>query len=85
MRETMRSGPSVRRGMHPAREDAQPTFDDFSEKADSERDLASDRALSHDVETNPRVPEKSRSTAHDDDPFGDEENSEVKYRTLTWW
>lgn len=27
-----------------------------------------------------------RQSKHDrGDPFGDEENSEVKYRTMTWW
>lgn len=24
-------------------------------------------------------------TEHDNDPFGNEEFGEVKYRTLTWW
>ena len=85
MRETMRNGPPVRHGMHPAAEDMRSTFDDFSEKEDSERHLTNDRAASNDVETRPSVSEKRRSGAYDDDPFGDEENSEVKYRTLRWW
>ncbi|KAJ4363780.1 hypothetical protein N0V95_000974 [Ascochyta clinopodiicola] len=80
MRDTMRSGAPMRHGMHPAAEDVR-----FSEKAESERDLTSDRTNSRDVENSPHAPEKSRPRAHDDDPFGDEENSEVKYRTLRWW
>ena len=85
MRETLRSNPPVRRGMHPAPEDVRSAFDDFSEKAESERDLASDRATSRDTETRPPIAEKRRSGAHDDDPFGDEGGNEVKYRTLRWW
>lgn len=85
MRETMRNGPPIRRGMHPAAEDMPSAFDDISEKAGSERDLTSERTTSRDVETRPQVPEKRQPGAHDDDPFGDEENSEVKYRTLRWW
>jgi hypothetical protein len=85
MRETMRSGPPMRRGMHPVVENAQSTFDDLSEKENSERDLTSERGTSHDVETTPQISEKKRSGAHDDDPFGDESNSDVKYRTLRWW
>lgn len=27
----------------------------------------------------------SRSTDEKSDPFGDESNSEVKYRTMAWW
>lgn len=87
MRETLRSHPPVRRGMHPAPEDMRSAFDDFSEKeAGSERDLTSDRATSRDTESRPHGIEKKRSTnAHDDDPFGDEGENEVKYRTLRWW
>lgn len=84
MRETLRTNPSVRRGMHPAPEDLRSAFDDFSEKAGSEHDLTSDRATSRDTESRP-VAEKRRSSAHDDDPFGDEGENEVKYRTLRWW
>ena len=85
MHETLRSGPPVRHGMHPAPGDMRSAFDDFSEKEDSGPDLTSNRTASNDVETRPSVSEKRRSGAHDDDPFGDEENSEVKYRTLRWW
>lgn len=81
----MRSGPPVRRGMEPAPEDIRSTFDDSSEKAESERDLTSERAASRDTESRPQVAEKRRSDAHDDDPFGDEGDNEVKYRTLRWW
>ncbi|KAF2630025.1 amino acid transporter [Macroventuria anomochaeta] len=85
MRETMRNGPPVRRSMHPAAEDLQSVFDDFSEKPESEGDLTSNRTTSRDTETRPQIAEKRRSSAHDDDPFGDEGENEVKYRTLRWW
>lgn len=86
MRETLRSGPPVRRGMHPAPEDVRSTFDELSEKGESEHDLTSDRATSRDTETRPPVGvEKRRSGSYDDDPFGDEGENEVKYRTLRWW
>ena len=71
--------------MHPAAEDVQSAFDDFGEKADSERDLKSDLDTGRDVEARPQVPENRRPSTREDDPFGDEENSEVKYRTLRWW
>lgn len=80
MRETMRNQPAVRRGMHPAAEDMPSAFDDDSEKTSIERDRATS-----DVEAGPQVPEKRPTKAHDDDPFGNEEDSEVKYRTLRWW
>ncbi|KAJ4987307.1 amino acid transporter [Stagonosporopsis vannaccii] len=85
MRETMRDGPPVRRGMHPAPEDVRSAFDDFGEKAESERDLTSGRTTSHDTAATPQVAEKRRPSVHDDDPFGDEGENEVKYRTLRWW
>lgn len=94
MRETLRTGPPVRRGMHPAPEDMRSAFDDFSEKGESERDLtsnelSSNRATSRDTDTRPAVDvekkEKRRSESHGDDPFGDEGDNEVKYRTLRWW
>ena len=28
---------------------------------------------------------QTRETNASDDPFGDESNSEVKYRTMSWW
>lgn len=31
------------------------------------------------------VPSKSKGSMGKDDPFGDETNSEVKYRTMAWW
>ncbi len=79
MRDTLRSGPPVRHGMHPAPDEA------FGEKAESERDLTSDRAMSRDAESRSYTANKRRSNAHDDDPFGDEGDNEVKYRTLRWW
>ena len=30
-------------------------------------------------------PSKSKGSMGKDDPFGDETNSEVKYRTMAWW
>lgn len=51
-----------------------------------------DTANGHDVEKSSHTPpayhnERRRSSYDndEDDPFGDEEDSEVKYRTLTWW
>jgi hypothetical protein len=85
MRETMRNHPAVRKGMHPAAEDLQSAFDNYSEKVSSEHGLTGDRAMSRDIETKSQVPHKRRSGAYDDDPFGNEEDSEVKYRTLRWW
>lgn len=85
MRDTMRGAPAARRGMHPATGAVPSAFDDFGEKEESERDLTSDRATSRDVEIRPQVTKKKQPGAHDDDPFGNEENSEVKYRTLRWW
>jgi hypothetical protein len=89
MRETLRSGPPVRRGMHPAPENVRPAFDDLSEKNESEHDLTSNRGTSRDTETRPAVDvekkEERRSKSHGDDPFGDEGENEVKYRTLRWW
>lgn len=64
--------------MHPAQE--------FSEKGSSEHNLTNNRATSRDTETRPSVGmEKKRSGSHDGDPFGDEGENEVKYRTLRWW
>lgn len=69
-------------------------FDDFSEKGESERDLTanqpgSNRATSRDTDTMPAADsekkERRRSELHEDDPFGDEGDNEVKYRTLRWW
>ena len=85
MRQTLRSGPPVRREMHPAPEDMRSALDKFSEKAESEHDHASKRAMSRDTEARPQVAETKRTSAQDDDPFGNEDNNEVKYRTLRWW
>jgi len=85
MRETMRDGPPVRRGMHPAPEDLRSAFEDFDEKAESEAGLTSDRATSRDTAATPHVAEKRRYSVDNDDPFGDEGDNEVKYRTLRWW
>lgn len=85
MHETMRSGSQVHHGIHPTAENVQSAFGDFSEKADSIRGLPSDLVAGRDVQTRPQVPEKKRSGTYEDGPFGDEENSEVKYRTLRWW
>jgi hypothetical protein len=85
MRQTLRSGTPVRRGMHPAPEDMRSALDNSSEKAESEHDLRSERAMSRDTEARPQVPETKRADSQDDDPFGNEDNNEVKYRTLRWW
>lgn len=85
MRQTLRSGPPVRRDMYPAPEDMRSAVDNFSEKAESELDHASERAMSRDIEARPQVAQTKRNDAQDDDPFGNEDNNEVKYRTLRWW
>ena len=41
-----------------------------------------DEKLGSDLEVNPSNNEDSTGQ---DDPFGDETNSDVKYRTMTWW
>lgn len=43
---------------------------DYNEKADSDLEVA---------------PSTSQASTGKGDPFGDETNSEVKYRTMTWW
>lgn len=43
---------------------------DYKEKAGSDLEVA---------------PSTSKVSIGKDDPFGDETNSEVKYRTMTWW
>ena len=43
---------------------------DYDEKAGSDLEVA---------------PSKSKGSMAKDDPFGDETNSEVKYRTMAWW
>ena len=85
MHETMRTGEQVRHSIHPAIEDFQFEFGDLGEKAENERDLASNLVTGHDVDTNLQIPQERLFGTHEDDPFGDEENSEVKYRTLEWW
>jgi hypothetical protein len=75
----------VRRGIHPAPEDIRSALNNSSENAESEHDLTSERAKSRDTGARPQVAEKRRNTAQDDDPFGNEVNNEVKYRTLRWW
>ena len=41
-----------------------------------------DEKPGNDLEVNPSNSEGSTGR---EDPFGDETNSEVKYRTMTWW
>jgi hypothetical protein len=44
--------------------------------------------IRHDKElgqTTGREDQKTVSRPEYDDPFGDEEDVEVKYRTMTWW
>ncbi len=38
-----------------------------------------------DVEVGDAESPKSHGSKGKDDPFGDETNSEVKYRTMAWW
>jgi amino acid permease len=71
--------------MHPAPEVMRSALENSIEKAESEHDLRSERAMSRDTEARPQVPETKRANSQDDDPFGNEDNNEVKYRTLRWW
>lgn len=41
-----------------------------------------DERAGSDLEVNSPIPQASDKK---DDPFGDETNSEVKYRTMAWW
>ena len=45
-------------------------------------DHKGDETPGSDLEVNPSDSEGSTGK---DDPFGDETNSEVKYKTMTWW
>lgn len=91
MRQTLRDGPAVRRGMHPAAATAtaasefRPSDDDFDEKVSHESDLTRNRTTSHDLETQPQSVRRESAHGQKEDPFGNEAESEVKYRTLRWW
>lgn len=87
MRQTLRDGPPVRRGMHPAAADSEfrPSNDDFKEKVSHESDVTRNRTTSQDLETQPQSVRRGSAHGQKEDPFGDEEESEVKYRTLRWW
>lgn len=55
------------------------------------QDIVDDRTATIDREEKKYPPpppyedEKYDTPSYADDPFGDEENAEVKYRTLKWW
>ncbi|MCJ1468030.1 hypothetical protein MMC07_006656 [Pseudocyphellaria aurata] len=45
----------------------------------------SNEKVEDDLEGAPAEPKSSVGSKEKDDPFGDESNSEVKYRTMAWW
>lgn len=45
----------------------------------------SNEKVSDDVEGGQAEPRNSVGSKEKEDPFGDESNSEVKYRTMAWW
>lgn len=91
MRQTLRDRSPVRRGMRPYAPDGHvepsswyresmespPRFSTNIHDPEKENRRHS---LSH-----PRRSPHRSVTASKDDPFGDEEDAEVKYRTLRWW
>jgi hypothetical protein len=86
MRQTLREGPPVRRGMHPnVAADFRPSIDDIDEKKSHESDMTRNRTTSQDIEKQSQDTRQRSSNGQRDDPFGDEGESEVKYRTLRWW
>ena len=53
---------------------------------DSTRNMSHDTEKQHIADSAPEYREHRRSSKYDrGDPFGDEEDSEVKYRTMAWW
>lgn len=49
-------------------------------------DIVDDRTATLDRDEKNFAPgPKYDSPAHDDDPFGNEEFAEVRYKTLSWW
>ena len=48
----------------------------------SDSSQESEQKAGNDLEVDPS---KNTGSAGNNDPFGDERNSEVKYRTMTWW
>lgn len=45
----------------------------------------SNEKVSDDVEVGQEEPRNIPGHQEKEDPFGDESNSEVKYRTMAWW
>lgn len=95
MRQSMRDHSPVRRGMHPSatHRSPSPTDDDSKHKRsyDSTLDRSQgERPTPRDIEKQ-NVPAQGRNDrrnskwANKEDPFGDEEGSEIKYRTMRWW
>lgn len=91
MRHTMRDMPPVRRGMHPSNQlPLRPTSDSkkSGESSAPPTSLLQTTSRDHGMEKSRSRGESSRGTrrwANKEDPFGDEEGAEVKYRTLRWW
>jgi hypothetical protein len=86
MRQTLRDGPPVRRGMHPnLAAEFRPSSDDFDGKVSQESDITRKRTLSQDLEKQSQDTRRVSSHGQKDDPFGDEGDSEVKYQTLRWY
>lgn len=92
MRNTLRGRSPARRGMRPGNDEPTSPTDNSSYKpsydSSAPDDLRQTREL-RDVEKQDPPPHRDnarrKSWAGKEDPFGDEEGAEVKYRTLRWW
>ncbi|KAK4621524.1 hypothetical protein CLAFUW4_07016 [Fulvia fulva] len=66
-------------------DDTEPAHGDKS-SFDRENSIAKDPEKANDGDPLPQYDEHRRSSKYDSgDPFGDESDSAVKYRTLSWW
>jgi len=90
MRQSLRDSSPVRRGTRPTASD-HATYERSGYKESTESELRPDNQIS-DPEKIERPPpfsdqndRRGSFAATKEDPFGDEEGAEVKYRTLRWW
>lgn len=65
----------------------QPRADnDFRDSADDEKtEVDSQRGLAHNDYNDEKGAVSTPTDSTQDDPFGDDSNSETQYRTLSWW
>lgn len=91
MRQTLRDTSPVRRGMRPYAPDGPgETPNRYKESTESSRRFSGHgpdpekEGRSHSLSNRRHSSQRSFNVGKDD-PFGDEEGAEVKYRTLRWW